>query len=519
MHSPLWLLYFGENNDIGIPDNLMITNTSADAAPIAHRPVILFACMLAMFMSAIEATIVATAMPTIISDLGGFSLLGWVFSVYLLAQAITIPIYGRLADLYGRKPVFFFGATLFLLGSILCGFSTNMYWLIAFRLLQGLGAGAIMPIATTIIGDIYSATERPKVMGYLSSVWGVSAILGPLLGAFIVQHLSWALVFWVNLPIGLLAMFFLGRYLPDFKQGRKHALDLAGTAWLTIFVAALLLSLLQAEMLGWWVMPLLVLALLALILLIRQERRAPEPLFPLALWQNRVIIAGNIGGVAIGAAMMGISAFLPTFIQGVKGGTPLEAGTTLALMSIGWPLASALSGRLMLLTSYRTTALLGALLLAAGGFILLMLQPVGGLLWGRVAAFIIGVGMGLCNTTFLVSVQNAAHYSIRGIATACTVFTRMVGSAIGTAILGATLNINLHLRLPDASDPLQQLMDPSVRNAMQPDVLSHLTDLVAASLHWVFLVSALISLFALGAAMLIPASHRPQSEAEEAKQA
>ncbi|RTF94857.1 MFS transporter [Serratia marcescens] len=229
-------------------------------APIAHRPLILIACMLAMFMSAIEATIVATAMPTIIGDLGGFSLLGWVFAVYLLAQAITIPIYGRLADLYGRKRVFFFGATLFLLGSVLCGFAPDMYWLIGFRLLQGLGAGAIMPIASTIIGDIYSATERPKVMGYLSSVWGVSAIIGPLLGAFIVQHLPWALVFWVNLPIGLLAMLFLWRYLPAHQQLRRHALDLAGTAWLTLFVSALLLALLQMESLGWWVAPLLALA-------------------------------------------------------------------------------------------------------------------------------------------------------------------------------------------------------------------------------------------------------------------
>ncbi|HGW6121049.1 TPA: MFS transporter, partial [Serratia marcescens] len=328
-------------------------------APIAHRPLILIACMLAMFMSAIEATIVATAMPTIIGDLGGFSLLGWVFAVYLLAQAITIPIYGRLADLYGRKRVFFFGATLFLLGSVLCGFAPDMYWLIGFRLLQGLGAGAIMPIASTIIGDIYSATERPKVMGYLSSVWGVSAIIGPLLGAFIVQHLPWALVFWVNLPIGLLAMFFLWRYLPAYQQLRRHALDLAGTAWLTLFVSALLLALLQMESLGWWVAPLLALAAASLALLVRQERRAVEPLFPLALWQSRVIVAGNIGGLVIGAAMMGISAFLPTFIQGVMGGSPLEAGTTLALMSIGWPLASTLSGRLMLMTSYRATALLG----------------------------------------------------------------------------------------------------------------------------------------------------------------
>ncbi|MNN05212.1 Multidrug resistance protein 3 [compost metagenome] len=394
-----------------------------------------------------------------------------------------------------------------------------MYWLIGFRLLQGLGAGAIMPTATTIIGDIYSPTERPKVMGYISSVWGVSAIIGPLLGAFIVQHLPWALVFWVNLPIGLLAMFFLARYLPSRQQVREHALDLAGTAWLTLFVTALLLSLLQAENLGWWVLPLLALAAVSLMLLIRQERRAPEPLFPLALWQSRVIVAGNIGGLVIGAAMMGISAFLPTFIQGVMGGTPLEAGTTLALMSIGWPLASTFSGRLMLMTSYRTTALLGALLLLAGGLILLLLQPTGGLLWGRVAAFMVGAGMGLCNTTFLVSVQNAAHHSIRGIATACTVFTRMMGSAIGTAILGATLNINLQFRLPQTTDPVQQLMEPAARSAMTPEILAEMTQQVAASLHWVFLVSALLSLLALAAAMLIPARHRPQGEGEEAEQA
>ncbi len=247
------------------------------------------------------------------------------------------------------------------------------------------------------------------------------------------------LVFWVNLPIGLLAMFFLWRYLPAHQQLRRHALDLAGTARLTLFVSALLLALLQMESPdgGWrrcsrwrrrrW------------RCLSARAARGRNPLFPLALWQSRVIVAGNIGGLVIGAAMMGISAFLPTFIQGVMGGSPLEAGTTLALMSIGWPLASTLSGRLMLMTSYRATALLGALLVA-GGLILLMLQPNGGSLWGRVAAFMVGAGMGLCNTTFLVSVQNAAHYSIRGIATACTVFTRMVGSAIGTAILGATLN-------------------------------------------------------------------------------
>jgi EmrB/QacA subfamily drug resistance transporter len=474
-----------------------------------HRTVILIACMLAMFMAAVEVTIVATAMPTIIGDLGGFSLLGWVFAAYLLTQAISVPIYGRLADLYGCHRVFFVGTTLFLIGSILCGFAPSMLWMIAFRALQGLGAGAITPIASTIIANVYGPTERARVQGYLSSVWGISAIVGPLLGAFIVQHFSWSLVFWVNVPIGLLAMALIARYLPVNDRVKNHSLDMTGIALLAIGVSALLLALLQAEILGWWVVPLLVLALVCTCLFVRQEKRTVEPLFPLVLWQSKVIVAGNIGGLVIGAVLMGISAFLPTYVQGVMGGTPLQAGTTLAMVSLGWPLASMLSGRLMLATSYRFTALVGAVLLIIGSIVLLTMNTQDGLWWGWLAAFTVGAGMGLSNMTFLVSVQNAADVSVRGIATASTMFSRLLGSALGTAILGATLNINLELRLPGISDPVQKLMEVSARKAMPADELIWLIDQVASSLHWVFVVSAIISLFAVVAACLIPASQRP----------
>ncbi|GBU14090.1 MFS transporter [Enterobacterales bacterium] len=466
--------------------------------------------MLSMFMAAVEVTIVATAMPTIIVDLGGFSLLGWVFAVYLLTQAITVPVYGRLADLYGCKKIFFIGTTLFLVGSVLCGFAPSLTWMIAFRALQGLGAGAITPIATTLIANVYGPQERAKAQGYLASVWAVSAIVGPLLGAFIVSHFPWAVVFWVNVPLGLFAMAILMRYLPADTQRKQHQLDLAGTGLLTLSVASLLLALLQAEALGYWALALIGVAILSGCLLVRQERRTPEPLFPLALWQSKVIIAGNIGGLVIGATMMGISAFLPTFVQGVMGGTPLQAGTTLAMMSIGWPLASMLSGNLMQATSYRATALLGALLLVCGSLILLLLTADSGLWWARLAALTIGAGMGLCNTTFLVSVQNAADVSIRGIATASTLFTRMLGSAIGTALLGATLNLNLEKRLPGITDPVQQLMEKQSRLSMDPTQLGTITDSVSASLHWVFIVAAVISLFALAAGTLIPAGERPK---------
>ncbi|WP_409308791.1 MDR family MFS transporter [Pectobacterium sp. B1J-3] len=490
----------------------MKTANNSEHPPVPHRHWVLIACMLAMFTAAIEVTIVATALPTIIADLGGFSLLGWVFAGYLLTQSISIPIYGRLADLFGRKRIFFIGTITFLLGSVLCGFSTHMGWLILFRMIQGLGAGAITPIAFTIVADVYSSTERPKIQGYLSSVWGISAIVGPLLGAFIVQHFNWALVFWVNVPIGLLSIFLLARYLPVVNHKRSHRLDWAGAFYLSVTVASLLMALLQAEVFGLWVIPLLLIAFISGVLLYRQETRTPEPLFPLALWHNKVIVAGNLGGLIIGAAMMGVSAFLPTFIQGVMGKTPLEAGSILALMSIGWPLASTLSGRLMLRTSYRFTAVSGGVLIIIGSLALLTLDQSSDLNWARVAAFLIGAGMGLCNTTFLVSVQNAVDYSIRGIATASTMFTRMLGSALGTAILGATLNINLHWRLPEMADPLQTLMDTQSRNLMGTAQLDALSLQVSSSIHWVFVVSALIAVITLFAAYMIPACQRPGSQ-------
>jgi len=480
---------------------------------IPHRPLLLTACMLSMFMAAVEATIVATAMPTIIGELGGFSLLGWVFAIYLLTQAISVPIYGRLADLYGCRRMFFIGTGLFLLGSILCGFAPSLLWMIIFRAIQGLGAGAITPVASTLIANIYTPAERPKAQGYLASVWGISAIIGPLLGAFIVQHMSWSIVFWVNVPLGLASVLLIARYLPRDDKRKAHKLDLLGTAYLTLTISALLLALFQIESFGVWSLGLLVVAIAGGALLIRQEKRAPEPLFPLSLWQNKVIVAGNIGGLIIGATMMGTSAFLPTFVQGVMGGTPLQAGTTLALMSIGWPLASMLSGRLMSKTSYRFTALLGAILLTSGSLLLLILSPQSGLWWARLAALLIGAGMGLCNTTFLVSVQNAAAIEVRGIATASTFFTRMLGSAIGTSLLGATLNTNLQLRLPQITDPIEQLMDITHRQQMEPSQLNSLIWQVAESLHWVFIIGAAIAVMTIVAALLLPKGQRPEGHA------
>jgi EmrB/QacA subfamily drug resistance transporter len=465
--------------------------------------------MLAMFMAAIEVTIVATAMPTIIAQLGGFAQFGWVFSGYLLTQAVSVPIYGRLADLWGRKRIFFIGTSLFLLGSVLCGMAQSMTWLIIFRAFQGLGAGAIMPITSTIVADIYSPRERAGIQGWLSSVWGVAAIIGPLTGAWIVQHFSWALVFWVNVPLGIISMLMLARWLPAHQQTSAQRLNVSGSAWLMLSVSALLVAMLQAEALGYWLLLFLAVAFIAGFILLRHERKAEAPLFPLAIWRSRTIVAGNAGNLIIGAAMMGISAFLPTWIQGINGGSPLQAGSALAMMSIGWPLASTLSGRLMLHTSYRFTAQLGALLLIAGTALLLMLHADSSLVQAGFAAFVIGTGMGMTSTTFLVSVQNSADFSIRGICTASIMFSRMLGSALGTALMGAVLNYNLLLRLPDAHDPVQQIMSPERRQALDGGTLQQMTTQIAASLHWVFIVSLVIAVGSLFIAWAMP-RRRPE---------
>jgi EmrB/QacA subfamily drug resistance transporter len=473
---------------------------------VTHRHWILLAAMLAMFMAAIEVTIVATAMPTIIAELGGFSLFGWVFSIYLLTQAVSVPIYGRLADLWGRKRVFFIGTSLFLVGSILCGFASNMAWLILFRAFQGLGAGAIMPLTSTIIADVYPPKERASIQGWLSSVWGIAAITGPLTGAWIVQHFNWALIFWVNVPIGIISMLMLAKWFPESSKEQTQKLNLAGSGWLMLTVTALLTALLQAESLGYWSVALLVIALVSGYALVRHERGADEPLFPMAIWRSRTLVAGNAGNLVIGAAMMGISAFLPTWIQGVNGGTPLQAGSALAMMSIGWPLASTLSGRLMQRTSYRFTAQLGSVLLIVGTAMLLTLHSNSSVFHAGISAFVIGTGMGMTSTTFLIAVQNTAEFHIRGICTASIMFSRMLGSALGTAVLGAVLNYNLLIRLPDYNDPVQQIMSHSQREALHHGTLHQMVSEIALSLHWVFAVSVGIAVASLVIARFIPAT-------------
>jgi len=466
--------------------------------------------MMAIVLTATEGSIVATAMPTIVADLGGFHLFSWAFATFLLTQAVSIPIYGRLADLYGRRPVFFAGTSLFLAASLLCGLAWGIKSFIFFRALQGVGAGAIQPIATTIVGDIYTPAERARVQGYLSGVFGIAAIFGPPLGAFLVERVGWPFIFWINLPIGAASFAMLSRFLPERRQTRRHRIDYAGSALLSLGAGALMLVLIEAQSLGRaTIIVLTAVGALALIALAANEKRAAEPLFPASLWRNRVMALGNLGGFTTGALIMAVSGYLPTYVQGAMGGSVLAAGLVLGASSISWALASFAAGRLMVRTSYRLVAVIGGLSLVTGSLLLATLDPGRGFSWAATGSFVIGIGMGFCNTAFVVSIQASVGWSERGVATSSYMFMRIVGQSVGAAVFGAVLNFGLSRHAPQAGDLINRLLDPGLRHSLGSAELVQLSDAIASSLHLVYILAGLAALITLALACALPAALSP----------
>lgn len=412
-----------------------------------HRPFVLVAVMLAMFVSAVEATIVTTAMPVIVSDLGGFSRYSWVFSAYLLMSTVTVLIYGKLADLFGRKRVFLFGMLMFLVGSILCGFALSMEQLIVYRLVQGLGAGAIMPIATTIVGDIYSTEERAKIQGYLSSVWGVSAVLGPVIGGGVVLFLSWKYVFWVNVPLGILSMIGVAVFLKEPAIERDVKIDYQGALLLTASLSLILFwltegghSFSRTSFVG---IGLLLCGVILSFFFVRNEKRATNPMMPFSIWKNPVILYANLVSFLLGFMLIAVSTYLPTFVTGVMEQPAIIAGFTLTTMSIGWPIASTIAGHLLVRYGTFTVAFSGGISLIVGAFLFAFMTPSSGPFWAAAASFFIGVGMGLTTTGFVVTIQGAVPRHERASATAANSFMRNFGNTVAAAFFGAILNYTL----------------------------------------------------------------------------
>jgi EmrB/QacA subfamily drug resistance transporter len=411
------------------------------------RGPILLSMMLSVGLVAIDSTILATAVPAIVEDLGGFSQFPWLFSVFLLAQAVSVPIYAKFSDQFGRKPIMLTGVGLFLLGSILCGIAWSMPALIVFRGLQGLGAGAIMPTSMTIVGDLYSLAERATVQGYMASVWAISAVVGPTLGGVFVEVLDWRWIFFVNIPLALIAGWTLLRRFHEDVERVRHRIDITGAVLLTIGSSLLILGLLEGGVLWPWasLASVLVLgsALLLLVGFALVERRASEPIIPGWVFRSRLLNTTNLVSLTVGAMLVGLTSYVPLYVQGVLGHNALVGGFALAALTIGWPIAAATAGRVYLRIGFRSTALIGSGVALIGAGLLATLTAESSVWLVGLTCFVVGLGMGWIASPTLIAAQSSAEWQVRGVVTGTNMFARSMGSAVGVAVFGAIANAAL----------------------------------------------------------------------------
>ncbi len=416
-----------------------------------------------MAMTAIEATIVSTAMPQIVADLGGLRLYSWVFSSFLLAQTAMTVVFGNLADVYGRKPIMLVGIGIFLLGSLFAGFAWSMPVMICCRIVQGVGAGAMQPVAMTIVADLYPARERGKVQGYLASVWAVAAVIGPVLGGLIIRSASWAWIFWINVPVGIAAAAGYILFLNDHSMHERRSIDVGGTIAFTVAVTSLLVAL--TEVGNHHPMQLaaaIALACVAAAVFVLLERRVKNPIVSLALWSHRPIAATNCVGLLASMTVIGLTTFLPVYVQIVMQRSPTTAGLALTTMLIGWPAGATLAARLFHRFALRHLLLTGALLQPLGAIFFVALTPHMSPLIAAWGSLVMGFGMGLISVPSLVLIQEIVDSTQRGSVTASNLFSRNFGSTLGATVLGAVFNHGLSRSgsmAPVTSDQLRQLLN------------------------------------------------------------
>jgi EmrB/QacA subfamily drug resistance transporter len=410
----------------------------------SERGPILISLMVTTGLVAIDATVLATAVPTITKDLGDFALFPWLFSVYLLAQAVTVPVYAKLSDTFGRKPIILTGIGLFLLGSILCGFAWSMPALIAFRAVQGLGAGAVQPMSITIVGDIYSIAERARVQGYIASVWAVSSVIGPTLGGLFSQLGIWRAVFFVNIPLCVIAGWMLIRAFHESVEKRAHRIDYLGSVLLTVSLTLLILAVLEGgqawawnswQSIGAFAVGGLVLVAFAIV-----ERRAAEPVLPPWVFSRRLLLTTTLVGLGVGAVLIGLTSYVPTYLEGSLGVQPLIAGLALAALTLGWPLTASIAGRFYLRIGFKRTTLIGMGIVVVGAAVLAVTASTPSVVVVALSCFLIGAGMGLSAVPSLIAAQSSVEWNERGVVTGTNLFARSIGSAIGVAIFGAIAN-------------------------------------------------------------------------------
>jgi EmrB/QacA subfamily drug resistance transporter len=481
----------------------------ATAGPAPRRHLVFVAALSTIFMAAIEGTIVATAMPTIVGALGGIDLFSWIFGAYLLTQAILIPIYGRLSDLYGRKPVLLFGIGVFLVGSALCGLAWNMVSLIAFRVVQGLGAAALIPVSQTVVADIYSGEARARMQGYISSTFGSAAIIGPMIGGLIATHVSWKAIFWINIPLGIIAATLLTIALKEEVKKRRHHIDYIGAVLMAATTAIIMVALIHADTLsGPTLAEAFGAAALLLAALIFYESRISEPMIPVRLYRNRLVAGGNWVGAANGAISMGVVGFLPVYMQGLMGAGPLTSGLALGAMSVLWPTGGFVGSRLVLRMSYRLSATIGGVILVSGSTLLILLHPGANPLQPIVAAGVMGIGMGITNISFVVATQANVDWTQRGAAMSSLFFSRIIGQSFGSAVFGGIFNAGLASGSSVKGSEFIRLLQDGHRQVANIPGIQGVLDALAHSVHSIYLLTGLIAVGILAAVPAFPASLR-----------
>ena len=459
--------------------------------------------MLSLFLASMESTVVATAMPTIVGQLGGLEHYSWVFSAFMLASTTAVPLYGKLSDLYGRRKLYASAMALFLIGSVLCGWANSMTTLIFARALQGVGAGGIMPLAFILIGEMFTLEQRAKMQGLFSGVWGVSSIIGPLLGGFLVDQLSWRWIFYINVIPGLVAGALVALAWQDQARDHKRpAIDYAGAFLLTVSVVMLLLGLMGTGPSSW---VLITGAVVLFILLLWVERRAADPVLPLPLFRDRLFSTATAHGILTGWALFGSISFIPLFVQAVLGTTATQAGITITPMLLGWVTASIIGTRLMLTVGYRKLGLIGTASFTVGAF--LMSQA--GMNTSQVSLMVfvslMGIGMGLSIPSFLIAVQTTVSRRQLGTATSTLQFSRSIGGTLGVSVMGAALSARLASNLVAAQldpDLVRQLLDPLP--GTQVVIAEGARAAMADAIHLVFMIAFVAAAFAMVTVFFTP---------------
>jgi EmrB/QacA subfamily drug resistance transporter len=474
---------------------------SSPAQPAPRVRLIFGALMLVILLASLDQTIVATALPTIVGDLGGLQHLSWVVTAYLLASTITGPLYGKFGDLYGRKKTLQVAIVIFLIGSVLCGIAQNMPELIAFRAIQGLGAGGLITTTMAVVGDIITPRDRGRFQGVFGAVFGVSTIIGPLLGGFFVDNLSWRWIFYVNLPVAAVAMVVIGAVFHPQTSRVEHAIDYLGAALLAGGLSSVVLfTSLGGTTFPWRSTEIVVLIVLGIVLLVAfvfAERRATEPILPLELFRNRIFTVCAAIGFIIGFALFGSVTYLPIFLQIVKGRSPTSSGLQLTPMMAGLLVTSIISGRLISkFGRYKPFPVAGTAVMTAGMVLLSGLGIHSSGLYTSLSMLVLGLGLGAVMQVLVLAVQNAVDYRNMGVATSGSLLFRQIGGSIGIAIFGAIfanrLRGELAAKLPPGAH-VPKTVSPSVVRQLPPAVHEGYVHAVAAALHPVFVVAAVIS--------------------------